>query len=161
MKIIISKPGGLVLYAREDLTLTAQHATGGDWADPGTTTANATLIDGVTLPAKFTGGAYSYSSGVFSVANQALIDQAFPTVVPETVTMVKARGALILQGLKANVDAALSEENYPGMEGDLARNAWEKGTTVSRHDPLVLSLKPAIGLTDAQLDALFILADTL
>ncbi|MFM9880899.1 MAG: hypothetical protein ACKVOO_10875 [Burkholderiaceae bacterium] len=159
MKIIKRNSDGVVIYAREDLQLTDTQASGGDWVHPGTTTANATLVDGVTLPEKFTGGAYSYSGGAFAVVNQALIDQAFPSLVPETVTMVQARAALIIQGDFDSVQAVIDSQT--GVQGQLARNAWEKGTKVSKSDALVQALKPALGWSNAKLDALFILADTL
>ncbi|PKM43251.1 MAG: hypothetical protein CVV05_15505 [Gammaproteobacteria bacterium HGW-Gammaproteobacteria-1] len=82
-----------------------------------------------------------------------------PVAVPPVVTMRQARIALSRTGLLSQVDAALA--SLAGQEGEEARIEWEFSMVVERHRPLVQLLAPALGLTDQQLDELFILADTL
>lgn len=79
--------------------------------------------------------------------------------VPAAVTMRQARLALLQSGLLAQVNSAVA--GMAGSDGDAARIEWEFSATVERHRPLVQALSATLGLTDAQLDDLFILAATL
>jgi hypothetical protein len=76
--------------------------------------------------------------------------------VPPSVSMAKARAVLITGGHMASITAAL--DAMTGIEGEVARSNWEFATTVDRDDPLTQSLATALGLTDLQMDALFIAA---
>lgn len=69
------------------------------------------------------------------------------------VTMRQARLALLAAGLLDAVDAAIA--GMPGNQGAAARIEWEYATTLDRSWPLVTALAGALGLDDAQLDALF------
>lgn len=80
-------------------------------------------------------------------------------IVPEQVTMRQARLALLAAGLLANVDTSI--DSLPSPTKEAARIEWDYSSTVERHRGLVQSLGAAMGLTDAQLDALFIQAATL
>lgn len=82
-----------------------------------------------------------------------------PPVVPEQVTMRQARLALLGAGLLANVDTTI--DSLPSPTKEAARIEWDYSSTVERHRGLVQSLGAAMGLTDAQLDTLFIQAATL
>ena len=73
--------------------------------------------------------------------------------VPAVVTMRQARIALHRAGLLAQVNAALAALPEPARTE--AQIEWEYATEVQRHYGLVKSLGPALGLTDADLDALF------
>jgi len=81
------------------------------------------------------------------------------SLVIGTVTMRQARLALLQSGLLAQVNAAVAA--MPGVEGDAARIEWEFSGAVERNLPLVQSLATALGLTETQLDDLFMLAATL
>ena len=75
--------------------------------------------------------------------------------IPDAVSMRQARLALSRQGLLAQVQTginSLSEES---------QIEWEYAGSVERNSPLVQSLGAALGLTETQLDDLFILAATL
>lgn len=80
-------------------------------------------------------------------------------VVPQVVTMRQARLALNAAGLLSMVNSTIA--NLTGPTGDAARIEWEFSSTVERHKPLVVALTPSLGLTDAQIDELFITAATL
>lgn len=80
-------------------------------------------------------------------------------LVVDTVTMRQARLALLQSGLLAQVNAAVAA--MPGVEGDAARIEWEFSGTVERSRSMVQLLATALGLTEAQLDELFMLAATL
>jgi len=74
-------------------------------------------------------------------------------VVPASVTNFQARAALIAAGLYDQVDAAVH------ASGDaLAIQAWEYANSVYRQSSLINQLGTAIGLSGAQIDALFIAA---
>lgn len=90
-----------------------------------------------------------------------LIDGVFtppapPAVVlPQAVTMRQARLALLKANLLPSVSSAVSQ----GSEAD--QITWEYATEVSRSDALVSNLRVSLGLTETQLDNLFLLAGTL
>ena len=91
------------------------------------------------------------------VAQQAA--DAAIVVVPQEVTMRQARQALILAGKLDTINQAL--QGMQGTPGELARAEWEYSITVQRNRPLVLSLGAALGMSSADLDALFVQAATL
>jgi len=78
--------------------------------------------------------------------------------VPQEVTMRQAKLALLQYGLLQQVDTAIA--NMPGVQGQAARIEWEYAATVKRNAPLLGQIASAFGVTDEQLDNLFILAAT-
>jgi len=76
-----------------------------------------------------------------------------PSTVPAVVTMRQARLALLQAGLLGSVSAAIAA--MPGIEGEAARIEWEYAQEVRRDSGLVRLLVGGLGLTDAELDALF------
>ena len=80
--------------------------------------------------------------------------------VPQAVTMRQARLALLGAGKLSLVTAAIDAiPNATEREG--ARITWEYSQEVQRHNGLVSQLGPALGMTEAQIDALFIAASKL
>ncbi|UVK85245.1 hypothetical protein LOY46_11380 [Pseudomonas sichuanensis] len=78
-------------------------------------------------------------------------------VVPASVTMRQARLALLSAGLLDDVEAALdSMGDTP--EGKAARIEWGYSSEVWRHKPFVQQLSAALGLSDSQVDEMFIVA---
>jgi hypothetical protein len=85
-----------------------------------------------------------------------LVDTGAPAViVPRQVTMRQARLALLDAGLLQTVKDAVA-----GMT-EAAQIEWECAAVVDRDSGLLESMSSALGLTDAQLDALFSQAVTL
>lgn len=82
-----------------------------------------------------------------------------PPVVPPSVTMRQARLALLGAGLLDDVDAAINA--LPSPQKEAARIEWEYSQEVQRHNGFVSVLAPLLGLTDAQTDALFLVAEGL
>lgn len=80
-------------------------------------------------------------------------------VVPLEVTMRQARLALLEAGLLSAVTTAIGQ--LPGGTQEAAMIEWEYSSTVQRHNGFVAALAPALGLSEAQLDALFIRAQAL
>jgi hypothetical protein len=80
-----------------------------------------------------------------------------PPQVPQSVSMAQARQALMDAGLFDAIDGGLNA--LP--DGPTKRKAltfWEYSPTVSRNGELVTMLAAQFGLTDKQLDALFLAA---
>ena len=79
--------------------------------------------------------------------------------VPKVVTMRQARLALLGAGLLPGVTAAINAMDSPQKEG--AQIEWEYSQTVERNRGFVLLLGAALGLTELQLDNLFVAAGAL
>ena len=71
--------------------------------------------------------------------------------VPQAVTRFQARAALHLAGLLPRIEALMAD---PSTD-QLARLAWTDAQEFRRQSPTMLSMAATLGLTDAQLDALF------
>lgn len=82
-----------------------------------------------------------------------------PAAVPAAVTMRQARLALLGAGLLSSIDAAIAA--LPSPQKEAAAIEWEYSQEVQRHNGFVSLLAPALGMTDAQTDALFLQAKTL
>ena len=90
--------------------------------------------------------------------SQEQIDaRASAKVVPSSVTMAQAREALRRAGVLAGVDAAIGA--IPDADQrQAAEIAWEYAPTVGRTGALVSMLGAQVGLTEDQIDDLFIAA---
>jgi hypothetical protein len=77
---------------------------------------------------------------------------------PKEVTMRQARLALLEVGKLAAVTAAIA--GMPGVTGDAARIEWEYSSVLKRGQPLVGAMSAVLGLSAAQVDALFLSAST-
>lgn len=75
-----------------------------------------------------------------------------PVVVPQVVSAFQARAALMAANL---LDAA---EAVVAQASPLAQLAWKEAQEFRRSSPLILSMAPAIGLDESELDALFVAA---
>lgn len=82
-----------------------------------------------------------------------------PVEVPQYVSMRSARLALLQAGKLSVVNTTIT--NMPGVDGDAARIEWEYAQEVRRDSSLVLSLIPLLGMSDSEIDKLFILAAAL
>lgn len=77
---------------------------------------------------------------------------AAPTVqIPQSVSRFQARAALHLAGMLEAVETMIALPETPV----LAKLAWADAQEFKRNSPTVLSLSASLGLTEAQLDALF------
>ncbi len=69
--------------------------------------------------------------------------------MPATITALQARRALRAAGLLAVVSA------WIGAQPDELQEAWEYCVEVRRDNALIAGAQAALGLTEAQIDALF------
>lgn len=74
-------------------------------------------------------------------------------LVPERVTNAQARAALRSAGLIDKVEAAIAASGTAAIA-----DAWEYSPEISRQSALVKTLGHALGLSDEQIDALFVQA---
>ena len=89
----------------------------------------------------------------------AAFEQAPPPAIPQSVTPRQARLALLQSGLLEAVESAIAT-----MEGDAGRAArieWEFSQEIRRDNAMLQSVQAALGLTDDQVNDLFILASTI
>jgi hypothetical protein len=81
-------------------------------------------------------------------------------IVPESVAMWQAREILIDEGMMTPIMAFINGMADP-VAKEKALSKLEYSNTVRRDDPLVLYVIPALGKTEAQIDAMFIRAAAL
>lgn len=79
--------------------------------------------------------------------------------IPQSVTMRQARLALLQAGKLQSVNNAIAA--MTGAQGEAARIEWDYSNEVRRTQPLTIALAQAIGMTEEEMDALFIEAATL
>ncbi len=98
------------------------------------------------------------TSGCFWRGDRWEVVQAAPPApkVPEAVTMRQARLALLQAGLLDQIDAAIA--SLAGDEGKAARIEWDYANEVRRDSSLIAMFSAKIGLSDEQMDKLFITA---
>lgn len=77
--------------------------------------------------------------------------------VPQTVTRFQALAALHLAGKLTAVQAIMAAPETPV----LAKLAWDNALSFERNSPTLASLAAMLGMTDADLDALFTQAATI
>lgn len=78
-----------------------------------------------------------------------------PAPIPAQVTMRQARLALLGAGLLDTVETAIM------AAGPAAKIEWDYATEVQRSSGLVPAMATALGMTEAQIDELFVTAATL
>lgn len=94
----------------------------------------------------------------FLGGNWSVVDSTEqPTPVPQSVSRFQARAALHLAGLLDQVEGLMADPSTP----ILARLAWSDAQEFKRSSPTITSMAQALGLSDADVDALFISAATI
>ena len=87
--------------------------------------------------------------------NQPTVDDDRGPVVPPTVTPCQFRLALNKTGLRAQVEAAVNAADQD------TQDLWHYGSVIERGNPQLNAMATQLGITQAQVDQLFILAETL
>lgn len=75
--------------------------------------------------------------------------------VPHSVSAYQAQMAMLDAGILADVEIAVRAS---GVQSDII--AWERASVWERESPTIAAIASALGMTDEQLDALFIQAAT-
>ena len=118
--------------------------------------ANVVLVgEGWTPPDGLTIGPAGGEIG-WTLANGAWVKPVDPapsvSSVPISVSPYQARRALNAAGLREAVETAVASASYE------VRDAWEYALTVERASPMIAALAAALGLSETQVDDLFIAA---
>ena len=124
------------------------------------TSGQLTFPDGNTLTAKDHANHLYPVNGWywFDDLNAAMTALVKP-VKGQEVTMRQARLSLLSAGKLADVTSAIEAMSEP--QKSTAKIEWEYSSTVDRNGSLITILAPVLGLSDADVDALFIHAATL
>ena len=117
------------------------------------------LSDSASIPSVEGNSDYAKYLAWVAQGNTALPAPVVPLAVPTVVTMRQARLALLGAGLLGSIDAAINALESPAKEA--ARIEWEYSQEVSRTQPFVQLLAPALGLSEEELDELFTAASQL
>lgn len=123
--------------------------------------AKDTQITTLTAAAKPTADALVAANAQIATlqAQLAALQPVAINGVPQVITMVQAQLALLAAGLLDRVNAALSA--IPGDAGKAAMIEWDNSVNVHRDNALLKQMQILLGLTDAQIDTLFIAASKL
>lgn len=115
--------------------------------------AQAAFPDSICIEATYGGIGWSWDGTALSAPPEP------PTPIPQSVTMRQARLALLGAGLLPLVDAAIAAMTEPDRTA--AQITWEFAATVDRGFGMVPQLAAALGMTETQIDDLFIAAAAL
>ena len=81
-------------------------------------------------------------------------------VTPAVVTPRQIRIALVVSGFSlSTIESAI--DSLPEPNRSIAKITWEYSVEFQRNNPLLSSMAPMLGLSEAQIDGLFALASTL
>lgn len=112
------------------------------------------LADGAFVPADLANADWLAYLAWWEAGGNPVPAPAPPVVTPQVVSRFQAKAALMQIGRLAQVEALMADPDTPA----LARLVWAEGIEVRRASPTVAAMGQALGLTDADLDALFTLA---
>jgi hypothetical protein len=134
MRIIVNTTTGAARLARPDVEPL-----------PGYNIVNVPASNAPTPPWRFVNG--------------ELVTATSLPKVPNSIPGWKAKAVLEMAGLLQSAQAAVA--SLQGDEGIAAKHAWESATSFDRYGPTVTAVAAALGLSDAQLDAMFIQAESI
>jgi hypothetical protein len=97
---------------------------------------------------------------VFEGATKEEIEQANKIVVPESISQMKLRKQLILSGISISAIDALIQQ-LPQPNRDLIFTMWEYAVVFDRTNPELNAMAEMLGISQQQLDEIFINANKL
>jgi hypothetical protein len=77
-----------------------------------------------------------------------------PAVVPDEIPLWAFRSSLALNGLLTNIQTLI--DGLPEPDKTVAIIQWEYGNYIVRNHPLIISLSSQLGLTETQVNNIFI-----
>lgn len=115
---------------------------------------NTIIVDSIDFEPNLVDASIGGSIGD-SVVNGVIIPKPAPPVkVPEFVDMSSAQLYLLRAGLLGAVESYVAA--LTGQDGQEAAILWNKATIVRRDSPIVNGFALASGMTDSQIDNMFI-----
>jgi hypothetical protein len=142
MKTIIDKNSGKLLYA----VLEVENLQ-----------SNELAIDEL-LTETFVNPYFNFETRTF-YENATEQEIAESIEIPQEVQLWRVRTILKLSGLESNIETALNGLDEPMKTGALY--VWNYGTTIERQSATVQLLQYILGLTDTQVDDIFIQANAI
>ena len=92
---------------------------------------------------------------IFVEATLEEIEEANKPIVPQSISQMKLRKQLILSGISiASIDALI--QSLPQPNRDLIYTMWEYAVVFDRHNPELNAMAGMLGVTQQQLDEIFI-----
>lgn len=95
------------------------------------------------------------STGGVPQAPAATPPPDLPSPVPMSVTRYRALAAMHMAGIIGDVETIIADMH------PLTQLAWQAAATFRRDSPLLKSVSLQLGMTDAEVDALFVMAASL
>lgn len=89
------------------------------------------------------------------MSDQIIVPLGYVSPVPASVSPRQIRQALTAAGLRASVEAAIAAADQD------TKDWYEFATTFDRNHPMITALATGLGVTEPQLDGLWILAGSL
>lgn len=120
-------------------------------------TAIIRLADNASIPADPANIDYQQYQAWLFVGNEPQPADPLPTQIPQIVTRFQARAALLNAGLLDQVNTMMSDPATPAI----AKLAWTDAQEFRRTSQTVQAMGAVLGLTDQQLDDLFIAASVI
>ena len=157
MKIIKRTDDNIVMFAGNDLALQAGMCSGKGWLFRNPEGIVLTLEEVDSLPDGFVPNGWTYDAGIWAsneIAEQHMSEEE-KAEVPILVTIRQARMALLAAGLLSAVN------NFVASQSDEIKIYWEYSQELYRYHPVLMSLGSQLGLSDQQIDALFVAAGKL
>lgn len=157
MKVLIRNVDHVVMYAGDDLTLTATDLQGDGWRDPHYSTANATIVQ-ATPPALWAGALWTYTGGVWAVFDVAL----HATLTTQAAQGVRERSKISREQAVAQIKVTTAAGNtFDGDETSqsrMSRAIIALGTGLAPSVNWVLADNSVILATAAELTEALVLA---
>lgn len=154
--MILLDNNNIAIY-NDAVSLNETGVVGVGWTNNLFNTANATLTD-IETPAPFAGGLYKLVGDTYIVTDNALyvalLDTLYKSTVPTTISPRQARLALYGAGLLDSVEAAVATNKEYQI-------FWEYSLEIKRDDAILNAMAISLGLTERQVDDLFIAASKL
>lgn len=111
------------------------------------------LTDGALIPCSHDNKDYMQYLDWVSLGNSA-VEAPVEQTIPPLVTRFQAKAALTNAGLIGQVESLMTDPATP----EIYVLAWSETLHFERNSPSVLAIAGAIGLTDSQIDDLFLSA---
>ena len=157
MKIIKRTDNNLVLFAGDDLALQAGMCSGKGWLFRNPEGIALMLEEVGSLPDSFVPNGWTHDAGTWTsnAIAEAHMSEEEKAEVPILITMRQARLALLAAGLLVTVN------DFIATQSDEIKIYWEYSQELYRYHPVLMSLGSQLGLSDQQIDALFVAAGKL
>ncbi|MBX9636153.1 MAG: hypothetical protein K2Q14_06990 [Gammaproteobacteria bacterium] len=154
MKIIKRLSDNVVLFAGGDLVLDQDGCRGPGWQSRNIDRASLILETVDDIPQQFIGGGWTYVDGAWesNSVGQDHIEQVRKSEVPVAVTRRQLRLALLQIGMLVTAD------EFVATQSNAVQVYWKDSQEFYRQHPLITGLSAEFGLTETQVDDIFIAA---